>query len=175
MKGPAALAALAALALALAGCTLRPLYAGGGTGPVAQALHGVQVSPIPGRGGWLVRTALVDRLGARSGDDVHYRLEVELDDDIAGFGIRRDNAVTRERRTLRARYRLVDTGRGTVLLDATAAADSGVDVVSSEYATVAAEETALERLSVELADQIVSRLALYAARGGERPARRPGS
>ena len=41
--------------------------------------------------------------------------------------------------------------------------------MSSEYATVAAEQTALERLSVEVADQIVSRIALYASRGG--PAR----
>ena len=31
---------------------------------------------------------------------------------------------------------------------------------------VAAEQTALERLSVELADQIVARVALYASRGG---------
>jgi LPS-assembly lipoprotein len=158
-------AALLGLLLALAGCTLRPLYAGGGAGPVAQALHGVQVAPIQGRAGWLVRTALEDRLGDGRGDPV-YRLEVELDDDITGFGIRSDNAVTRERRTLRARYRLVDARVGTVLLDATAGSDAGIDVVSSEYATVAAEQTALERLSVEIADQIVSRIALYASRSG---------
>lgn len=162
MRKWAALTALAALALSA--CTLRPLYSGGSTGTVAQALRGVQVAPIPGRAGWLVRTALEDRLGnGQSGTPV-YRLEIELDDDITGFGIRSDNAVTRERRTLRARYRLVDAARGTVLLDATAGSDAGVDVVSSEYATVAAEQTALERLSVEVAEQIVSRIALYAAR-----------
>ena len=79
--------------------------------------------------------------------------------------------MTRERRTLRARYRLVETGPGTVVLDATAGSDAGIDVVSSEYATVAAEQTALEHLATEIADQIVSRLALYASRGGQRPAR----
>jgi LPS-assembly lipoprotein len=158
------------LALALSACTLRPLYAGGAGGPVAQALHGVEVAPIPGRGGWLVRSALIDRLGGRDGAAPIYRLEVELDDDITGFGIRSDNAVTRERRTLRARYRLVDAARGTVLLDATAGSDAGIDVVSSEYATVAAEETALERLALELADQIVSRIALFAARNLREPA-----
>ena len=152
--------------IALAGCTLRPLYSGGASGPVAHALHGVEVAPIEGRGGWLVRTALADRLGGRDNDPVVYRLEVELDDDITGFGIRADNAVTRERRTLRARYRLVDAARGTVLLDATAGSDAGIDVVSSEYATVAAEQTALERLAVEVADQITSRIALYASRNG---------
>ena len=158
--------ALLGLALTLAGCNLRPLYAGGASGHVVRTLRGVQVAAIPGQTGWLVRTALVDRLGGGDAGAVRYRLEVELDDDITGFGIRSDNAVTRERRTLRARYRLIDAGRGTVLLDATAGSDAGIDVVSSEYATVAAEQTALERLSVEVADQIVSRIALYASRHG---------
>lgn len=160
--------ALLCCALALSGCGLRPLYGGGGSGVVAQSLRSVQVAPIGGRAGWLVRTALEDRLGPGV-ESPRYRLEVELDDEITGFGIRRDDAVTRERRTLRARYRLVDAAVGTVLLDATAGSDAGIDVVSSEYATVAAEQTALERLSHEVADQIVSRLALYTsrtARGG---------
>jgi LPS-assembly lipoprotein len=51
-----------------------------------------------------------------------------------------------------------------VVLDATAGSDAGIDVVSSEYATVAAEQTAAERLSEVVADQIVSRLGLFAAR-----------
>ena len=145
------------------GCTLRPLYGGGSRSPVAQTLRSVAVAPIPGRAGWLVRGALQNRLGDQ-GSAPRYRLEVELDDRISGFGIRLDDAVTRERRTLRARYRLVDAQVGTVLLDASAGSDAGVDVVGSVYATVAAEQTALERLSEEIADQIVSRVALYATR-----------
>ena len=160
-----ALAFLLGCALVLSGCGLRPLYSGGGSGPVAQSLRAIQVAPIEGRAGWLVRTALEDRLGAANASP-RYRLVVELDDNITGYGIRADNSVTRERRTLRARYRLVEAERGTVVLDTTAGSDSGIDVVSSEYATVAAEQTALERLSVEIADQIVSRLALYASRTG---------
>jgi LPS-assembly lipoprotein len=72
--------------------------------------------------------------------------------------------VTRERRTLRARYQLVELGSGQVVLDATAGSDAGIDVVSSEYATVAAEQTAAERLTEVVADQIVSRLGLFATR-----------
>jgi LPS-assembly lipoprotein len=153
-------------ALGLAGCGLRPLYSGGSSGPVARTLQSVQVAPIPGRAGWLVRTALESRMG--TGGGARYRLEIELDDRIQGFGIRPDNSVTRERRTLRARYRLVDAAAGTVLLDATAGSDAGIDVVSSEYATVAAEQTALERLSHEVADQIVARVALFASRNSAR-------
>jgi LPS-assembly lipoprotein len=162
-------AALLLATLLLSGCGLRPLYGGGGSGPVAQTLRSVAVAPIPGRAGWMVRTALEDRLARGASAEPRYRLEVELDDRITGFGIRSDNAVTRERRSLRARYRLVDTATGTVLLDATAGSDAGIDVVGSEYATVAAEQTALERLSTEVADQIVARIALYATRGGTTP------
>ena len=157
--------ALLLLGLLLSGCGLRPLYSGGERGPVAQTLRSITVAPIAGRSGWLVRTALEDRLRAPEGAAPRYRLEVELDDDITGFGIR-NNAVTRERRTLRARYRLVDAALGTVLLDATAGSDAGIDVVGSEYATVAAEQTALERLSTQVADQIVARVALYVSRTG---------
>jgi LPS-assembly lipoprotein len=152
------------LMLLLGACGLQPLYSGGGTGRVAQTLQSIEVAPIEGRAGWFVRTALEDRLSGGAGGVPRYRLVIRLDDQITGFGIRADNAVTRERRTLRARYQLVDAARGTVLLDATAGSDAGIDVVGSEYATVAAEQTALERLSKEIADQIVSRVALYASR-----------
>jgi LPS-assembly lipoprotein len=154
--------ALAGAGLTLAGCQLQPLYAGGNTGAVATALSAVSITPIEGQVGWLVFNKLRDRLPATG--EAQYKLNVELDDDIVGFGIRGDRAVTRERRSLRARYQLVELSTGTVVLDATAGSDAGVDVVSSEYATVAAEQTAAERLSEVVADQIVARLALFASR-----------
>ena len=161
---------LLAAALALSACGLRPMYAGGGSGAVAGSLRTIQVQAIPGRAGWLMHKALVQRLGENEGADSRYRLEVELDDNITGFGIRGDSAATRERRTLRARYRLVDLATGAVVLDATAGSDAGIDVVSSQYATVAAEQTALERLSEVVADQMVGRLAMFVTRA-PRPSR----
>jgi LPS-assembly lipoprotein len=156
--------ALVAVALFVSGCQLRPLYAGGSDGQVATTLSSVKVAPIEGQVGWLVFNKLNDRLAATGNAEARYRLEIELDDDIVGLGIRGDRAVTRERRSLRARYQLVDMSNGSVVLDATAGSDAGIDVVSSEYATVAAEQTAAERLSEAVADQIVARLSLYAAR-----------
>ena len=148
----------------LSGCQLQPLYSGGSTGPVAATLSSVTIAPIEGQVGWLVYNKLRDRLGVSGAAQARYRLNVELDDNIVGFGIRGDRAVTRERRSLRARYQLVDVATGAVVLDATAGSDAGIDVVSSEYATVAAEQTAAERLSEVVADQIVARLALFASR-----------
>ena len=157
------------LLLALAGCGLRPLYGGTGGAGVAALLHSVSVAPIEGHSGWLVRNKLRDRLAVNDAASAPYRLMVTLDDSITAFGIRGDRAATFERRTLRARYQLVEASTGAVLLDATAASDAGIDIVSSEYATVAAEQTALERLSDQLADQIVTRLALYASRTAQPP------
>lgn len=159
MRGLAAL-----LPFALAACGLHPLYSGGTASPVAATLAGIEVAPIEGRAGWLVSNALKDRLEAAGRDTPRYRLQVRLDDQIIGLALRRDNAVTRERRSLRARYQLVDltAGKNTVLLDATAGSDAGIDVVSSEYATIAGENTALENLAPIVADQIVTRIAIYA-------------
>lgn len=155
---------LCAGALALSGCGLKPLYAGGEGGTVQTMLAGVQVAPIEGQSGWLVSNALRDRLHS-SDTTPRYRLEIQLDDSIAGLGVRSDDSVARERRTLRARYQLVDLASGGVVLDATAGSDAGIDVVGSEYATIAAEKTALERLSGIVADQIVARIARYAQSG----------
>jgi LPS-assembly lipoprotein len=164
------------LLASLSACGLRPLY-GGASSPARAALGSIEVGDIPGRSGYLMRGALEQRLGAAGSNTPRYRLEVELDDQITGFGVRADNAVTRERRTLRARFQLVAADRGTVLLDATAGADAGVDVVSSEYATIAAEDSALENLTRQVADQIVARIALYATRTEDEPGegRAPGA
>jgi len=156
------------LLASLSACGLRPVYGGGSHGAVAQALGHVEVQPIQGKGGWLVRNALNDRLAAMTGTGPSYKLVVKLDDDISGFGLRSDAAVTRERRTLRARYQLIDGATGAQVLDDTAGSDVGIDVVSSEYATIAAEDTALERLSQTIADQIVARLARFATRDRSR-------
>jgi len=163
MKRLLALAAILLTPMALAGCGLQPMYAGGGNGAVAQGLAGIEVSPIEGRAGWLVRNALTDRLsesGGKGGSATRYHLEVKLDDNLEGFGLLNNDTIGRERRTLRARYQLVDTASGEIVLDATAGSDAGIDVVSSEYATIAAEQTALENLSRDIADRIVTRLAL---------------
>ena len=150
------------LLVSLGGCGLQPMYAGGGSGAVAQGLAAVEVPPIEGRAGWLMRKALHERLG-QSGSTAatpRYRLDVLLDDNLEGLGLLTGETIGRERRTLRARYQLVDLSTGRIVVDATAGSDAGIDVVSSEFATIAAEQTALENLSREVADRIVTRLTV---------------
>jgi LPS-assembly lipoprotein len=146
----------------LPACGLQPLYSGGSKGSVAATLGTISVGTIEGKNGWLMRNALNDRLGTQNNVSTQFRLVVTLDDRISGFGVRADDTVTRERRTLRARYQLISTATGETVLDATAGSDAGIDVVSSEYATIAGENSALENLTEKVADQIVTRLSIYA-------------
>jgi len=168
MSRLAAIVALGIASCALSACGLQPLYVGGANGVVAQGLAGIDVPAIPDRQGWLMRNALVDRFGVDrfgvdrlggSGAAPRYRLDVVLDDNVEALGLLTDDTIGRERRTLRARYQLIDLASGTVLVDATAGSDAGIDVVASEYATIAAEQTALENLVAEVANQITARLS----------------
>jgi len=147
--------------LLLSGCGLHPLYSNGNNGRAGQRLADITVPTIDGRAGWLVRNAVIDRIGEH-GSGARYRLDIKLDDQIEGFGTRVDQTTTRERRTLRARYTLVDTTINKPVIDATVGSDIGIDIVNSEYATIAAEQTALERLADRVADEIVARIAVSA-------------
>ena len=152
---------LASACFLFAGCALQPVYGGGANSAAVRNLAAIEVGAMPGREGWLMTNALNDRLsiGATSAP-ARYRLDIRLDDRLEGLGLLNDDTIGRERRTLRARYQLIDLATGTIVLDATSGSDAGIDVVSSEYATIAAEQTALERLTEDVADRIVSRITL---------------
>ena len=135
------------------------MYAGGGSGVVARDLAAVTVSPIGGKAGYLLNNALIDRIGANGHSSARWRLDVRLDEKLSGMIVRTDNAVSRERSVMRARYQLVDLASGTIVLDATADADAGIDIVASEYAVIAAEQTAQENLARDIANQIVTRVS----------------
>ena len=153
------LVTLAALC-ALSACGLQPMYAGGTSAGIAQGIAAIDVPAIQGRGGWLVKNALDARLGVAGQTTPQYRLDVRLDDSLEALGVLNDDTISRERRILRARYQLVELATGSVLLDATAGSDAGIDVVSSEYATIAAEQKALENLAVDVADRMATQIAL---------------
>ncbi|WP_298598818.1 LPS assembly lipoprotein LptE, partial [uncultured Sphingorhabdus sp.] len=139
--------------LLLSACGLKPLYSGGSQGQVSALLGSVAVDAIEGKNGWLMRNALNDRLGASHGSNARYRLVVKLDDQIEGFGVRADDTVTRERRTLRARYQLIDLESSKTVLDATAGSGAGIGGVGSEYATNAGEKTPPGKLTPKGAGQ----------------------
>ena len=108
------------------------------------------------------RTHVLDvfeAIGGHAAGAARYRLDVRLDDRLVGMIVRSDTSVSRERRIMRARYQLVDLESGKILIDQTADADAGIDIVSSEYAVIGAEQTAQENLAKSLAGQIITQVA----------------
>lgn len=146
--------------LALTACGLEPMYAGGTNAAAARGIAAVDIPAIQGQGGWLVKNALEARLGIAGQATPLYRLDVRLDDSLEALGVLNDDTISRERRILRARYQLVELSTNSILLDATAGSDAGIDVVSSEYATIAAEQKALENLALDVADRMATQIAL---------------
>ncbi len=148
------------------------MYGGGGSGTVARDVAAVLITPIEGKAGYLVRNAVADRLGGAAAGNARYRLDVRLDEKLIGMIVQSDDSVSRERRVMRARYQLTDLASGAIIVDATADADAGIDIVSSEYAVIGAEQTAQENLARAIANQIVTNVALrlrQAGKAGQHP------
>lgn len=160
MRGRLALLLLAAPLMAgLTGCGLQPIYADGSQGVAAQQLAGIEVPLLPERAGQLLRDELLRVI--RPDGQVRYRLDIKMAETIEGFGIRGDESVARKRVSLVADYQLVDIASNQVVLADRARADAGIDVVQSEYAVVAAEQTARERNATVAARAIAARLGLH--------------
>ena len=77
---------------AVSACGLQPMYAGGSNGTIARGLANVDVAPIEGRAGWLMRNALRDKLAPGGVDQggARYVLTVKLDEQLTGLGLLSD-------------------------------------------------------------------------------------
>jgi LPS-assembly lipoprotein len=152
---------LAALPL-LAACGFTPLY-GEGT-PAAGMAGRVDVAPILGGPGFAMREELTRRLGPASAPT--HVLEVEFALDRVGVALTQENVTTRYNVVGIADYRLTPLAGGAPVLTGSLRAVTGYSApaenTGSAFASRAAERDAGQRLAVDLADQIVERLALSA-------------
>lgn len=151
------------LAIVLAGCGFRPLYADrSADGGIANDVAAVRVAPIPDRIGQILRNELIDRLNP-SGEpaDPRYSLEVRLAIAKLELGIRKDETATRTSMQFRSTFRLRDSGSGAIVYSSRAATVTSHNIVESEYATIASERAARRRGLILIADSITLRLAGY--------------
>jgi LPS-assembly lipoprotein len=155
---------LAALALpALAGaCGFTPLY---GEGAPATAMAGrVDVGLIEGAAGFTMRERLTGRLGPATAPT--HRLDVALELERTGVALTQENITTRYNVVGTATYALFPLAGGPAVTSGTLRLVTGYSApttaAASAFAIRAAERDAGQRLAVNLADQIVQRLALTA-------------
>lgn len=158
--------AIAAVCLCLlAGCGFRPLYGEGGgeaEAVVRDSFAGIEVAEPVDRLSQELRNELVGALTPRGlSDSPRYSLRFQLEEEVEGFAFRRDRAVTRERVKLDAEIVLVDLETDEPILRDSASAWAAYDVVQSDFSNVTARRDARSRAADQLAERIVSRLALY--------------
>lgn len=155
---------LIALAATLTGCGYRPIYAHSSPtaveGTVAE-LGAIEIDTIRDRAGQMMRTELKRRLVLRPGAKPLYSLKVTLHESIAQLAINRASFATRANLTIVANYNLIDNATGRTLTGGSLSSMSSYNILSSFYATHAAQDDSRKRTVEVLADDLRTRLSIY--------------
>lgn len=143
--------------LALSACGFKPIY---GEGSAAEQLHGrIALGKFEGLSGFQMREQLETRLGVATTPS--HVLSVDFDIARKGLAITSDGSITR--------YNLSGTAKFTVRLSNGGLAAQGdvkaftaYNATASAYATRVAEQDAYRRVTVTLADKIITAMAITA-------------
>jgi len=163
-----------ALCLLLAGCGFHPLYAvpGAEHGEMQADLSATYVEPMPDRLGYELRNQLIDLLDARAESaGAAYRLRVTLSEKKLPTGVQSQpapggitqTAITRYNDTFTVEYELIDLKTNKSLTHGTETGLSAYNVLTSPYATLAAQQDADKRAADDIADRLRLDLAVYFA------------
>ena len=160
---------LAAAALALTGCDVRPLYgspASGQTESVAGALASVQVRPIADQSGQILRGFLVQALSPNGRPtDPAYILEVALTETEQDLGIAVDDTATRGNVLITSLSTLREVGTNRVVWTDGRRVITSFGILDEQFATIIGERSARERALRQTAQEIRTALALLFQRG----------
>ncbi|MCR9219450.1 MAG: LPS assembly lipoprotein LptE [Alphaproteobacteria bacterium] len=157
------LGAAASLA-ALSACGFQPAYtpqrtaAGGVMTPMAD-LQAIEVVPIAERRGQILHNLLLDRLNPRGRPQQPlYRLTTGVAVSVQGLGVLADATSSRSRVVVTATSTLSGAGDPQVF---EARAVSSFNTTESDYATLVAEDEAIERALRTIADQLMLEIAAF--------------
>jgi LPS-assembly lipoprotein len=163
------------VAAMLAACGFTPIH-GGTRGPAVRAeLASVRIDPIEERVGQMLRNHLLDSMNP-SGAPARplYRLIVLLSEGKEELAVQRSEFATRANLRLNATYRLVRVSDGAQVYIGASNLIASYNILSNDYATLAAEGDARARASRELSDDITQRVAAFFRQQAEaRPQERP--
>jgi LPS-assembly lipoprotein len=165
----------AVAAAPLSGCGFRPMYGNASTvstssgGRVDQQMAGIRIDPITNREGQQLHNALRDRfnpLGQPT--SAAYSLAVGLSIRSYGALSKRDLSATRRNVELNAFYSLRDTSGNVVMTDR-AMVTTGYDEFDDPLNDISAYEDTIRRGTLQLAEQIRTRVAVFMTSGTPAP------
>jgi LPS-assembly lipoprotein len=155
---PAALLAVAALALSSCGFT--PLY---GSQSITKGLSAIEVVAADGRAGYLLREKLDDAFARDVNLLPSHRLVYTIEERRYARGVRVDNVANRYELNLTANWRLLDVKTGQQVRAGSTSAAVTYDSADQPYASIAAQQDSQERAATELARRIQLDLATWLA------------
>lgn len=161
----------AILLLAINACGFKPMYgenSAAGAG-LSQLMANIKIDQIRNELGrqerlsQLLQNNLHERISPLSSDGsaTAYLLKARYDVEERGYGIREDESVTLQNLRLSVAFSLVDIDSDQSIMDGTARAIVTYDLVQSDFSNKVARETSLERLSEEVANQIITRIGTF--------------
>lgn len=161
----AALAMLAVLATALAGCGFHPLYGERPNADLDADLSSISVALIPERIGQLLSISLRDSLNP-AGTQVQprYVLTVTVSTSVADLAIRADGTASRQAYAANAAFSLRETSGSKVALTGYARYNDSFDVGENPYTTIVADSDAEKRAAQTMSEQIRTQLAVFMRR-----------
>lgn len=156
-------------AMGLSGCGFQPVY-----GKVSDRQHlevatylaGIDIDPIRGREGQMLRNGLEDRLNPQAEASIYkgaFRLAVVLQAKRDPVVVEPDGSIARYSVNLVSSYKLFDTQTGEELDSGIVRRVASYDAPIEKFAVYVAEKDALERGVIELAEDYRLRLAAYFA------------
>lgn len=156
-------------AIVLSGCGFKPMYGqfSDGKGDLRAVMANIRVGDIteqgrPSRIGQVIRNNLLDRLTPfGETKSAEYILKVSFLIEEHGYGIREDESVTLQNLKLVTAYQLEDVATSKVVLDFAARAIVTYDLAQSDYSNMIARNSALQRLSEEVANQMATRIGAF--------------
>jgi LPS-assembly lipoprotein len=160
---------LAAVAsVALAACTVQPLYAptAAGTSVVA-ALGDIYIEPASGRVDQEVRNQLIFALTGGKGQpsNARYHMRLIVSSSEIALGVNPISTAPAYSMHVDATYEIRSVADDKIVYRATSRQSASYDVVNQEYANTRAKIDAQNRAAALVADDIRIRLAAIAAKG----------
>jgi len=155
---------LVAMLLNLTACGFHTLYGRGekGVASASNQLALVRIDRIPDRLGQELRNALLDRITPMGPpSEPRYLLRVSVKEAIQELGIRKDETATRANLRLNAKYALYDAVTHEALFESKLRAVGSYNILQSDFATLAAEQSVRSRLVRKLSDNIRTGVAVH--------------
>jgi len=150
----------------LSACGFHSVYSSHGPdgSPVAEQLSQVGIDPIQERAGQMLRNDLIDRFYGKAGrpSQPRYHLAVALRVGEEDIGTLANATTVLAAVHLFADYALKDAN-GKTLVHGTTSSTTQYDRLTSDYATLATHDAAIERAVREVSEQLTARLGLYFA------------